>query len=161
MTCQFVTRAVRTAHRSRPTNRCCDGGFDEDDVLVALSLPVEVVDARRASLSLCEDAQDPATQPHPASAATGAWRRLGSDPLFPICNAAVSNLNVVGHYRFTGPPSREPCMLDDHEIASDGTTVLGSRRAAGGGVLHFRGRRPDRVPVLSAAGDAARRGRLA
>src|ERR1700689_1450932 len=105
MTCQFVTRAVRTAHRSRPTNRCCDGGFDEDDVLVALSMPVEVVATGRGSLSLCNDAHDPATRPPPA-AATGTWRRLGSPPLFPICNAAVSNLNVVGHFRFPGPPSR-------------------------------------------------------
>jgi len=40
---------------------------------------------RRIALRRCSR---PATQPRPASAATGAWRRLGSDPLFPICAAS-------------------------------------------------------------------------
>jgi hypothetical protein len=44
---------------------------------------------RRIALRRCSR---PATQPRPAFAATGTWRRLGSDPLFPICNPAVSNL---------------------------------------------------------------------
>jgi hypothetical protein len=109
MTCQFVTRAVRTAHRSRPTNRCCDGGFDEDDVLVALSLPVEVVAARRAALSRCEDAQDPATQPRPAAAV--AWRRLDSEPLFPICNPAASNLTKL-------VPRQERLMKRNDDLGS-------------------------------------------
>jgi hypothetical protein len=41
-----------------------DGGFDENDVLVALPLPVVVLAARRASTSR-QDAQDPASAPDP------------------------------------------------------------------------------------------------
>jgi len=37
--------------------------------------------AERIALRRCSR---PATQPRPASVATGTWWRLGSDPLFPI-----------------------------------------------------------------------------
>jgi hypothetical protein len=47
---------------------------------------------RRIALRRCSR---PAAQPRPASVATGTWRRLGSDPLFPICNPAVSNLTKL------------------------------------------------------------------
>ena len=43
--CQFVIGPFRTAPLSRSTNPGADGGFDEDDVLVALSQPVMVLGA--------------------------------------------------------------------------------------------------------------------
>jgi hypothetical protein len=98
---QFVTRAVRTAHHSHPTNRCCDGGFDEDDVMVALSLLLAVAAARRAPRRKIqiETSENMASRAGQASASARAWRQKRPDPLFPICNPALSNLNLTWHDR--------------------------------------------------------------
>jgi hypothetical protein len=42
---QFLISTFRTARSSRPTNLHADGGFDADDVMVAVSLPVVVLHA--------------------------------------------------------------------------------------------------------------------
>jgi len=62
---QSVINLLRTARASRPTNLHGDGGFDEDDVVVALSLPVVVFQAHadRAFASGREIPQDPAPAP--------------------------------------------------------------------------------------------------
>ena len=49
--------AFVAAHQSGGRN---NGGFDEDDVLVAVSLPAMVLDARCAPSSRRENSQDPA-----------------------------------------------------------------------------------------------------
>src|SRR5258708_27608895 len=52
----LLNGAFVAAHQSRGWH----GGFDEDDVLVAVSLPAMVLDARCAPSSRRENSQDPA-----------------------------------------------------------------------------------------------------
>ena len=59
---QSVISLLRTQRPSRPTNLHRDGGFDEHDVVVALSLPVVVLQAHanRGFASRREISQGPA-----------------------------------------------------------------------------------------------------
>jgi hypothetical protein len=67
---QSVIRLLRTERPSRPTNLHGDGGFDENDVVVALSLPVVVLHAHAdcAFASRRELSQDPAPAPRLSTA---------------------------------------------------------------------------------------------
>jgi hypothetical protein len=71
---QSVISLPRTERRSRPTNLHGDGGFDEHDVVVALSLPVVVLQAHadRAFASRREISQNPT----PASRLSAATRHF-------------------------------------------------------------------------------------